>query len=448
MSISPVNTWGVGDKLTSGQATELSTKLTYAVDKRSGQTDTIQSVVSCTNGGRVKPSYVVGTNADTTYSLSGGISIIDGASATLTANRIYTLSTTGATAPEVVTVTGHATYDITVKVGATTLLVIGAGSTGGNQSRWAEFLFNGTTWILFKSSFAPPQQRTAFTASGNYTVPPDVFKLLVLGCGAGGGGGAAGAPNTANSLTVNGQGGGGGGGALAGFAWVDVTPGQVIAVTCGAGGAAGTPGVSSGNGGDGGDTIFGTFATFRGAQGGLAGFDASGNGIYDNYASGGPPLLSLVRPPRYSSGSASALYSHLYYMRPSEGGYGGSKGGSGASTGAGSAGMPALSSATPGGTNSTIPGTGGAQGTATSSVLGGGGGGGGGASAFGNGGNGGAGSNGATGASTAGTSGSAGTAGGGGGGGGARGNSDATPVGNGGTGGAGGTGVLIVIPIR
>lgn len=98
----------------------------------------------------------------------------------------------------------------------------------------------------------------AFSASGNFTVPEDIYKIMVEGWGGGGGG-----------YTPPGATSGGSAGAGAyGLKIFTVTPGQVIPVTIGAGGSAGAPG------GDGGDTVVLTMTI----GGGKKGVDNAGNG--------------------------------------------------------------------------------------------------------------------------------------------------------------------------
>jgi len=109
-----------------------------------------------------------------------------------------------------------------------------------------------------------------FTASGSFQVPAGVTRLRVRAIGGGGGGGG--------NTTQGGGGGGGGGGYAEGvFA---VGPGQVLAVTVGAGGAAGAnnSGSAAGNnGGGGGASGFGGLLSASGGSGG-AGSLAGGQG--------------------------------------------------------------------------------------------------------------------------------------------------------------------------
>lgn len=55
MTISKVNapTWSVGEKLTAAQINAIDTNVTYAVDKRAGQTDSIGSALTVASGGSV-----------------------------------------------------------------------------------------------------------------------------------------------------------------------------------------------------------------------------------------------------------------------------------------------------------------------------------------------------------------------------------------------------------
>ena len=451
MSIPAVNTWGVGDELTSAQITQISDSLTYALDNRSGQTDTLASVVSASGAGRIRPTYVAGADTNTVYTLSSGISIINAATG-LSAARTYTLSTTGAGAGDQVEIIAG-TYDVTVVDGfsSTTLLILGGTNTGANHSRSAVFVFTGTAWAVKSSSLPPILQVQAFTANGTYTVPAGVYRLMVVGCGGGGGGGGGAGGNHTNSTTVNATGGGGGGAAMQGSAWVDTTPGATFAVVVGTGGSAGAggsggPTSSGGEGNDGSSTTFGSVISFRGAEGGRGGEGGGIIGVNENWVPGGGPIQTATRSPRHATAAGTATL--LGVRMPGEGGYGASKGGSGTLTGAGASGNYPHISATAAGSLTTTPGAGGSQGAAASGVLGGGGGGGGGASAFGNGGAGGTGSAGISGvgASAAGGAGVAGGTGAGGGGGGGSGNASAAGVG--GAGGAGGNGALVVIPIR
>lgn len=99
--------------------------------------------------------------------------------------------------------------------------------------------------------------KQAFTSSGTFNVPKGITRVLVHGWGGGQGGGNA-------FFSGTNQPGNGGRGAHEGWRWVDVTPGDAISVTIGAGGDNNAG--SGADGGPGGDTIFGSLVTFKGAD--------------------------------------------------------------------------------------------------------------------------------------------------------------------------------------
>jgi hypothetical protein len=174
----------VGDKLTSAQANAIDISTTHALDKTSAG-DAIAGIVTCTAAGpgRVIPTYLAGVDADHTYALSAGISFLD-ASAGLTADRSYTLSTTGAVAGDCVFVRGNATYNVSVLVGGTTLLVVGANTFA--HSPWGEFFYNGSTWKLKRGAHSESKsKRMAFrpeswtdTPTTTGSVPPATLKYI------------------------------------------------------------------------------------------------------------------------------------------------------------------------------------------------------------------------------------------------------------------------------
>ncbi|MGL4668601.1 MAG: hypothetical protein ACRCWR_11830, partial [Saezia sp.] len=105
-----------------------------------------------------------------------------------------------------------------------------------------------------------------YATSGIFTVPAGVFRVRVRLVGGGGGAGGS-----YTSLRTGG--GGGGGGYAEGF--VDVTPGQQIPVTVGAGGAGGVPGQ---DGSHGGGSSFGSYLSATGGSLGGGGGGLSGIG--------------------------------------------------------------------------------------------------------------------------------------------------------------------------
>ncbi len=144
------------------------------------------------------------------------------------------------------------------------------------------FVKNGNTFVeAFRSGWQPlaPHGKEFITASGNWTVPDDVYKIWVtlVGGGGGGGGGAGSSTDGGNggnggntvfgSLTALGGLGGGGGKANGG-------PGQ--ATGAGQPGCPGDPdGVFTAYGGGAINTVLGQYG--RGGQGG-AGRDGGGGG--------------------------------------------------------------------------------------------------------------------------------------------------------------------------
>lgn len=420
--------WGVGDKLTSAQENQVDINTTYALDKRSGQTDTLESIVSCVGAGRVIPTFSTGWNADTTVTAGGGNSVIY-ATGVLTADRIYTLSATGAQAGDTVTIINFdSSFLVRVKdQSAVDLCRVG----GSGDFMSMTFVYTGAGLGLgwqIGGARRPDLSVTTALSSGTYVAPYGVTKLLLIGWGAGGGGGAGytGVPTIDNWNA----GGAGGGGALGGAQVVTVGGGTSYPYVIGTGGTGANTGGASG--GDGGDTTFDTLATFPGAQGGNGGSVSTASGT-PTYSFGGLPVRDGIRPSTFTG---------------TGGFFGQMPAGSGApGRGANSAAAATAGSRNPngyaGGVNGTI-------GTDSGSYRGGGAGGGGGGGPGGAGGSGGNGSNGnSVAASAAGGNGvsAAANTGAGGGGAGACGHGQG---GNGGTGtaGTGGSGKLIIIPLR
>lgn len=439
MSISRVNgaSWGAGDKLTSAQANSLDTNVTYALDKRSGQTDTLESVVTHTGSGRFIPTVTAGANADTTYSVGSGKMILR-VTSSVTANRTYTLDATGVSTNDVIEIYCESSfaYKLTVKDQAAATMIV-LGSTNDSQATWAKFIYI-SGWRLLESGKGSRIFSEEFTANGTWTAPPGVTRALIIGYGGGGGGG--GGVQSTTDTNRRGTGGGGGGGSLQGTAVVTVTPGNSYNIVIGAGGTAGAAGLAGSNtaGGDGGDTTFdGTAAVFHGAQGGAPGVAATSS----------PDVGASVLGGQATSMSATALYQYggwsvstirpFVFSGPAGGGCGRACADTTNSGGTAGADNPIGNSA--GGSGSTC-------GADDGSYRGGGGGGGGGGGPGGNGAAGGAGGGTAAGTGTAGSAGSNASAntGAGGGGGGSGGHALGGGV-AGGNGGTGGSGKLTVI---
>lgn len=425
MTISRVKPdFALGDKLTSAEMDAIDTNATYALDKRAGQTDTLASIVTCSGAGRLVPAMVVGADANTTYLLSGGNGVIRVTNAT-TASRSYTLSATGATTGDTITVycesTFSASFEILVKdQSSATMFTLGNADSADGQ--WATFVYAGG-WRLFQSTSGRTRCQT-FTASGTFTGPPNVTVGEVMSVGGGGGGGSGAGADTSGNESCTG--GGGGGGSLLGRAKVTLTPAGSHTVTIGSGGAGGAAVASNtvGNSGsDGGDTSFNGTVVGYGAAGGSGGYL---NATSSTFCPGGPARRGMTWPANSTT------------MHPGHGG--GGRGGELQDAGAGETAYAGAGSAV------AVGGAAGLGGTATSpdGCTSGGGGGGGGASGW-VAGTGGAGGNGANSNGTA-VAGSAGTLGGGGGGGG--GGSQGDTATGGAAGAAGGNGALIIFWVK
>ena len=146
------------------------------------------------------------------------------------------------------------------------------------------------------TSFAPQSIQT-LTGSGNFTVPALCYRLQVERWGGGGGGGGGASSNA----------GSGGGGGAYGLDVLTVTPGQVIAYSCG---AAGTAGTTSADGGAGGATTFGTLGSVAGGGGGGHNISSAGSGGAQPTASlgiaGGQGLGTIITGSLYLGGSGGS----------------------------------------------------------------------------------------------------------------------------------------------
>lgn len=309
--------WGVGDELTSAEINAIDASATYALDKRAGETDTLESVVTCAGAGRIVSSTVIGANANTTYQVSGGNTIIRLTSA-IAASYTYTLSASGAQAGDVIFVVAESSFPSgrTVAISnGSVLFRVGNGADA--HGTWASFLFTGSTWIVFQRSHDARQVTEEFTADDTWTCPEGVTEVILTGIGGGGGGGGAGGGDLA---TASGA-GSGGGGALANTVRIAVAPGSVYSIVIGGGGAAGPGGVSGANrgvaGSDGSDTEFKLGSTelaiFLGAAGGNGGAYTALAGA-EAYARGGNAARGVARP------AMSASVSEI--PQPGQGGWG------------------------------------------------------------------------------------------------------------------------------
>ncbi len=423
---------GLGDEISHGEINDLADGPTFALDKRSSHTDTLASIVSAGGSGRIVDTYAAGADAPTTYLLSGANSIINASG--ITAARTYRLSNTGAVAGDRLMILNPSNYVLTVQNDApTTIAQLGPDVLGGNDSTWADFIWNGSAWVLWRSSKPTVLAQTIFTAGGTWTCPRGVTMALLIGWGGGGGGGGA-SPSAATDAYTS-TGGAGGGGAQLSWQVVAVTAGVGTTVTIGTGGAGGA---ASNRGNDGVATTFGALATFPAGGGGGSHAIAAVASVSNATYGGSPVALNSATTSNFYNGKTENTIPAAgdYVQLPA---------------GTGGRGVSGAVAAAVDGVPSMQGFAGGAAGTWGSSGTGrGGGGGGGGGGPSGVGGAGGAGGNGNAGfAGIAGSDGTAAAAntgaGGGGGGGGGCGSSSGGAAG---IGAAGGSGKLTVIPLR
>jgi hypothetical protein len=270
MAITRVNPsgWATNATVTSAQLNTLDTAITTALDKTVAG-DTLAGRVQLSGAGRIAQNVANAADANTTYAV-GSFTELRVTSA-LTANRTYTLSATGAISGDVIAIGCDVAFGFVATVldqSSAALITIGNGSV--SEASWCEALYNGTGWVLRRSSKGAAFTQ-AFTANGTWTCPPGVTAVRLYGCGGGGGGGGgSGASYSGNTV----QGGAGGGGAIASHATVTVTPGASYSVTIGLGGLGGAGGANSTTGvagSAGTDTSFGALLTIYGAGGGAGG---------------------------------------------------------------------------------------------------------------------------------------------------------------------------------
>jgi hypothetical protein len=448
MTISRVNGggWSIGDKVTSTQANSLDLNPTYSLDKRSGQTDTLESVVTASGAGRLIPTVVTGADANTTYLVSGG-AVIRCTSA-ITAARAYTLSATNANTGDIIYIFAESSlaYTVTVKDQASaTIFEIGNGVSDDGQ--WASFMYVGG-WRLYQGGQGSRQRAETFTSSGTWVCPRGVTQVTLIACGGGGGGGGGASGDLGANPKSGGGSGSGAGGALVVMLHKAVTPGASYAYVIGAGGSGGAlvsgTNVAGNAGSNGGDTTFdGT--TFYGAMGGGGGVVASASA--HSYKRGGSNSRVGLNGNVLSTDFADITSLAGEPILQQQGGFGYRYPASAYATSPGYAGHSATAAGGSPGASGTV-GTGGVGGT----YGGGGGGGGGGASGFVGAGaaNGGAGGNGASDPTNGypGTTGGTGAMGGGGGGGGGGGAGNGGTAGDGAAGGSGGGGILTILYVK
>ena len=171
-----------------------------------------------------------------------------------------------------------------------------------------------------------------FKENSNFTVPKGVKQVDVRIFGGGGGG--------ISKRTISGAGGGGG---WMNNAIINVTPGEVIPITIGAGGLGKFNTASSiANAGSGGTTSFGTYLSAAGGKGGSIYYGTSNvtisninMGFFSNISIGGDGgsgggAVAAVKIEFSNSGNMGYIYTGLYTSGVAFGGHGHQFGGGGA----------------------------------------------------------------------------------------------------------------------
>ncbi len=260
--------WAIGEKLTSAQQNAIDIELTHCLDKRAAQVDTLASVVSLSGAGRIIGKYAVGSDSSLIYYVTGANSMLD--VTTLTAERVYIMSNTGAQAGDSIVVLNRSNFLLNIQDHSGNPIVsLGPSITDNAESLYCTIWHTGAGWILAESNRRPAVAQLAFTASGSLMIPRGVVAILPFACG-GGGGGGGGASQTGSD--VHHAGGGGGGGASLVSYPVPVTPQETLAINIGAGGSGGSFDASGVGGGDttitrGGVVIFKAGGAMRGLRG-------------------------------------------------------------------------------------------------------------------------------------------------------------------------------------
>lgn len=230
MTIPTIKTggWPTNGSLTSSELNAFQTAVARALDKTAAG-DTLTGAIQLSGAGRIIPSVATGPNLDSTIAVGSSNGAVQ-VTSSVTANRTYTLSNSGAVTGDIISMYCDSTflYAITVKDASNNTL-FEIGNSDSNDGTWASFIYMGG-WKVYQQAQGSRQRSVDFTDSGTWTCPRGVKNIMVYAFGGGGAGGAGG---TAYGF----QSGAGGGGSLASWANIQVTPGTVYSVSIGAGGA-------------------------------------------------------------------------------------------------------------------------------------------------------------------------------------------------------------------
>lgn len=167
-------------------------------------------------------------------------------------------------------------------------------------------MYDGTSIQMAGITQSAPGTVTVYATPGttNWTVPAGVFKIRARVWGGGGGGGAL--------ISVGGAGSGGNGGGYAEGVY-DVTPGQVLAITVGAGGVRGTAAGTHGQ--TGGTSSVGSLLSATGGGGGATGFNGAAGGASATIGTGSGGQINLP-----GQGAANAYVIGSAYVASAGGG--------------------------------------------------------------------------------------------------------------------------------
>jgi len=153
MSISRVKlNWAVNEKYTSGQANALDTNVTYALDKRAAQTDTLSSVITVASGGSIAfaSGSTLSTVSGTITNLNGDVSVNGVLNANNTVNCGSDLNVLGS-----LTVSSISSFATQVTFSGNVILSASVSATGNITSIGSNFWFgsNAFTGATTASNF-------------------------------------------------------------------------------------------------------------------------------------------------------------------------------------------------------------------------------------------------------------------------------------------------------
>jgi hypothetical protein len=116
-----------------------------------------------------------------------------------------------------------------------------------------------------------------FTSSGNWNVPSGVTKIMIIATGGGGGGGGSASDGSAKGGTAG----------VGTFTVVNVSSGETLTITIGAGGAGGASGGNAGGNGGSTSIVGSVSGILISLAGGLGGHQRFSNTTYSNVAMDG-----------------------------------------------------------------------------------------------------------------------------------------------------------------